>query len=318
MDGEDLELFERSLRHATETLTGRDLDDALSELGWADALAVDPRAAVSVLFELQGRSASTSSALDDVVGLAIGLDGHRALVLPPPGRWDPPGRLADGSLTVRGSRVGGPPPGDGLVVPVGDGQRLLALDIATERLTVHPVDGIDPWFGFVAVSGDTIRVDPGGHDDAGPWADAVRLARLAVGHELIGTSRRMLELARQHALERVQFDRPISSFQAVRHRLADTLIAIETADGLLGAAWEDHSPETAAMAKALAGRSARMAARHCQQVLAGIGFTMDHPLHRHVRRVFVLDEMFGASRTLTADLGAEIVERRELPEQLPL
>ena len=128
----------------------------------------------------------------------------------------------------------------------------------------------------------------------------------------------MLELARAHALERVQFGRPISSFQAVRHRLAETLVAIETARAALAAAWEDRSPLAPAIAKALAGRSARTAARHCQQVLAGMGFTTEHPLHRYIRRVLVLDELFGSSRSLTRALGADTVAGRCLPAPLPL
>jgi alkylation response protein AidB-like acyl-CoA dehydrogenase len=128
----------------------------------------------------------------------------------------------------------------------------------------------------------------------------------------------MLELAREHALSRIQFDRPIATFQAVRHRLAETLVAIESADALLAAAWEDRSPDTAAMAKALAGRGARVASRHCQQVLAGIGFTTEHPFHRYARRVLVLDELFGSSRTLTKALGAELLTSGRLPAQLPL
>ena len=60
----------------------------------------------------------------------------------------------------------------------------------------------------------------------------------------------MLELAREHAVERVQFGQPIGRFQAVRHRLADTLVVIETAAAMLDAAWLDQSPQTAAMAKA--------------------------------------------------------------------
>src|SRR3546814_5040827 len=75
----------------------------------------------------------------------------------------------------------------------------------------------------------------------------------------------MLELAREHALERVQFGQPISRFQAIRHKLADTLVAIETADGVLAASWLDRSPVTAAMAKSLAGRGARLTAKHCQR-----------------------------------------------------
>jgi alkylation response protein AidB-like acyl-CoA dehydrogenase len=128
----------------------------------------------------------------------------------------------------------------------------------------------------------------------------------------------MLELAREHALDRIQFGQPIARFQAVRHRLAESLIAIEMADALLGAAWDDGLPETAAMAKGLAGRSARTAGRHCQQVLAGIGFTKEHDLHRYVFRIHVLDELFGSSARLTTRLGREVVVTRALPPLIPL
>ena len=134
----------------------------------------------------------------------------------------------------------------------------------------------------------------------------------------VGASRRMLGLAREHALERVQFGRPIAAFQAVRHRLADTLVAIETAEALLDAAWLDRSPTTASMAKATAGRSARTAARHCQQVLAGIGFTTEHDFHRSFRRILVLDELLGSARTLTRALGDDLLASRSLPPLLPL
>jgi alkylation response protein AidB-like acyl-CoA dehydrogenase len=93
---------------------------------------------------------------------------------------------------------------------------------------------------------------------------------------------------------------------------------LEAADGLLAAAWEDPSPVTAAMAKGLAGRSARTVARHAQQVLAGIGFTTEHPLHRYVRRTIVLDQLLGASSVLTAQLGQNVLERATLPPTFPL
>ena len=98
----------------------------------------------------------------------------------------------------------------------------------------------------------------------------------------------------------MQFDRPIAGFQAVRHRLADSLVAIEAADAAAHAAGDDGSPLTAALAKAVAGRSARTVARHAQQVLAGIGFTTEHPLHLYVRRALVLDHLLGDARSLTA------------------
>jgi alkylation response protein AidB-like acyl-CoA dehydrogenase len=125
-------------------------------------------------------------------------------------------------------------------------------------------------------------------------------------------------MARDHALERIQFGRPIASFQAVRHRLAESFVAVEAADAALAAAWDDGSALGAAVAKAVAGRSARTAARHCQQVLAGIGFTTEHPLHRYVRRVVVLDRLLGDARSLTRSLGDDLVVRGSLPSILPL
>src|SRR6185437_15646271 len=103
------------------------------------------------------------------------------------------------------------------------------------------------------------------------------VGRRALGWWLVGTSRAMLALARQHALDRVQFGRPVASFQAIRHRMAETLVAIEGAEATLGAATDDFG---SLLAKAAAGQAALTAAKHCQQVLGGIGFTAEHELHR--------------------------------------
>ena len=190
--------------------------------------------------------------------------------------------------------------------------------VKTAELTCRPVRGMDPGFALVEVTGSATAVVPLSPIRPDGWSRAVTGAHLAVGHELVGASAAMLELARLHALDRVQFGRPISAFQAVRHRLANALVAVESARALLDAAWQDGSGQTAAMAKALSGRSARTVARHCQQVLAGMGFTTEHPLHRYVRRVLVLDELFGSARSLTVALGREVLTRRRLPPPLPL
>ncbi|MGX9882893.1 acyl-CoA dehydrogenase family protein [Streptomyces sp. NPDC002276] len=125
--------------------------------------------------------------------------------------------------------------------------------------------------------------------------------RVALGWWLLGTGRAMLALARQHAVDRVQFGRPLASFQAVRHRLAETLVALDGAEATLVAATDDPG---ALLAKAAAGQAALTAARHCQQVLGGIGFTAEHDLHRHVRRAMVLDGLLGSARELTREAGA--------------
>ncbi|MBJ7338321.1 acyl-CoA dehydrogenase family protein [Mycolicibacterium sp.] len=138
-------------------------------------------------------------------------------------------------------------------------------------------------------------------------------ARRALGWWLVGSSRAMLALARQHALDRVQFGKPIAGFQAVRHRLAETLVAIEGAEATLSLPGADNPDLTALLAKASAGTAALTAAKHCQQVLGGIGFTAEHDLHRHVERVLVLDGLLGSARELTKKAGAGLRARGSAP-----
>lgn len=146
-------------------------------------------------------------------------------------------------------------------------------------------------------------------------AAALQAGWRALGWWLVGTSRAMLSLARQHAVDRVQFGRHISSFQAIRHRLAETLVAIEGAEATLQAATECDDPQGLAslLAKAAAGQAALTAARHCQQVLGGIGFTAEHPLHHHIKRSLILDGLLGSSRELTRAAGKAVVAAGSAP-----
>jgi hypothetical protein len=320
MDYEERELFTRSLRHAGEAHTGRALDLALDELGWHKALTVDPRTAVSVLFELQGEVNTASSALGAVLGSGLGVEPSPAVgvVLPSAGQWRPPGAIDMTGLAVRGLGPVAVVESPMAVIVTASANGLRAVEVANADLTLRPVGGLDPDGGLVEITGHGVPFGAEREVAAGQWAEAVALGRLALGHELVGAARAILELARAHAVERIQFGRPIGTFQAVRHRLADTLVAIEAADASLNAAWEEGTPEAAAMAKALAGRGARVAARHGQQVLAGIGFTTEHRLHRYVRRVVVLDQLLGAGQSLTREMGAALLATRRLPDLLPL
>jgi hypothetical protein len=319
MDRAEQELFERSVRAAVERADDGALDPALERLGWRDALTADPAAAIGTLFEQQGRANATSSALDDVLAFGLGLAGGElapaAVILPPVGRRNPPGRCG-ARLTVRGIGTRRTATSDTVIVCAA-----AALGPATTvcvpaaALDLRPIAGIDPAFGLLEVTG-SVDHEPGPPVD---WDGAVAWGQLAVGYELVGASRTMLELARQHALDRQQFDRPIAGFQAVRHRLADTLVAVEAASAALAAATEGWpaagatGAAGAGMAKAMAGRAAKTAARHCQQVLAGIGFTNEHPFHRYLRRTVALDQLLGSSATLTVELGLELWQTRRLP-----
>ena len=164
--------------------------------------------------------------------------------------------------------------------------------------------GIDPEFGRVTF----------------PTLDETTLAavRRALSHELVGASHAMLDLACAHARGRIQFDVPIATFQAVRHRLADSRVAMDAAKAAIGGAWAVGDDFTAMVAKATAGRSARVVARHCQQVLAGIGFTAEHPFHTFFRRILVLDHLAGDYRSLTREIGATLLRQHALPPTIPL
>ena len=147
--------------------------------------------------------------------------------------------------------------------------------------------------------------------------DHRRPAQLALGHELVGA-------ARQCSSWRgcTRWSASSSGDRSARSRPSATAWRrpwwpSRWPTPLLHAAWDDGSPTTAAMAKAVAGRAARTASRHCQQVLAGIGFTTEHPFQRYLRRV-LLDQLFGSGRSLTRQLGAGVLESGTLPAAFPL
>jgi hypothetical protein len=169
-------------------------------------------------------------------------------------------------------------------------------------------DEIDQWVLDNSTKLDALGGLPLRRVDEG---DLLRLAegRVAVAWWLVGSARAMLTLACRHALDRVQFGRPIAGFQAVRHRLAETLVAIEGAEATLTLPDVDSPDLTALLAKAAAGKAALTAARHCQQVLGGIGFTEEHDLQRHIKRALVLDGLLGSSRELTRKAGAGLRAR---------
>lgn len=196
------------------------------------------------------------------------------------------------------------PPGGIPVLPFAGG-----IQVVWERAAA---DEIDQWVLDNSTALDVLGGLPLRRVDEG---DLLRLAegRRALAWWLVGSARTMLSLARQHALDRVQFGKPIASFQAVRHRLAETLVAIEGAEATLGLPGEDNPDLTALLAKAAAGKAALTAAKHCQQVLGGIGFTEEYDLGHHVKRVLVLDGLLGSSRELTRKAGAGLRARGSAP-----
>ncbi len=289
-----------------------DVDAALVELGWREMLQAEPSDAIEIVFNALGRANATASALDDVLASGLGARPRDdlAVLLPPFATWAPPG--GSGLATARATTA------TELLTVDGAGADLRVATVALGAALVEPVRGIDPDAGLHTVRVPDDLLAGADHLDAHAWESAVALGGRAISYQIAGASRTMLELASAHAVERVQFGRPVARFQAVRHRLAEALVAVEALEATLAAAADTPGPQTAALAKAVAGRTARTVAAHSQQVLAGIGFTTDHPFHGYLKRTMALEGLLGSSDELVLAFGRQLLATRRAPTLIEL
>lgn len=172
------------------------------------------------------------------------------------------------------------------------------VDLAEANRT--PVGAVDPAAGLAVVTGGR---EIGQVDDP----DVVRLiwrrGVLAAAAELIGLSRRMLELTVDYVSERRQFGAPIGSFQAVKHHLASALIAVEFAAPAVaaaGALMAAHADETEierqlATAKALASDAAEQVARATLQCHGAIAYTTEYDWQLYAKRAWALAAAWGSA-----------------------
>lgn len=138
--------------------------------------------------------------------------------------------------------------------------------------------------------------------DGGGWATLERvldLAAVALAAEQVGGAQKVLEEAVQYAKDRVQFGRPIGSFQAIKHKCADMLLEVESAkSAAYYAAWcaselNDELPSVASLAKAYCSEAYFHAAAENIQIHGGIGFTWEHPAHLYFKRAKSSELLFG-------------------------
>ncbi len=147
---------------------------------------------------------------------------------------------------------------------------------------------------------DTPVVPVGKSGDGGAvLARVLDLAATALAAEQVGGAQRCLDMAVGYAKERMQFGRPIGSFQAIKHRCADMLLDTETARsatyyaGWCAANGDDDLPVAAAMAKAHCSDVYFRTAAENIQIHGGIGFTWEHPAHLYFKRAKSSQLMFG-------------------------
>jgi alkylation response protein AidB-like acyl-CoA dehydrogenase len=130
--------------------------------------------------------------------------------------------------------------------------------------------------------------------------------RVEIATTIAGLMKGALDLTVEFLIQRRQFERPIGSFQAVQHRLAQLAIVTEGARWLaLEAAWAGARPDMAASAAAFATTHADLMVRECHQLHGAIGFTREYPLHLWTQRLLQVQQEQGGAMHLrrdTADL----------------
>jgi alkylation response protein AidB-like acyl-CoA dehydrogenase len=161
-----------------------------------------------------------------------------------------------------------------------------------EGLTRRPLETIDltrklARLEFRSVSGDLLG-DAGGA--AAPMARTLDLAAIALANEMVGGAEKLRTSAMEYAEMRMQFGRPIASFQSLKHKAADMLVDVELAKSAAYYAAEaadendEELPALASLAKARAAEAYMQTAVHAIQIFGGIGFTWDNDTHLWFKR----------------------------------
>jgi alkylation response protein AidB-like acyl-CoA dehydrogenase len=138
--------------------------------------------------------------------------------------------------------------------------------------------------------------------EGGGWAvlsTVLDLVAVGLAAEQVGGGQKVLEMAVEYAKVRVQFGRPIGSFQAIKHKCADMLLEVESAKSAAyygmwcASEMNDELPSVASLAKAYCSEAYFHAAAENIQIHGGIGFTWEHPAHLYFKRAKSSELLFG-------------------------
>lgn len=181
------------------------------------------------------------------------------------------------------------------------GTSLFAVDGSADGLTRTALSTMDQTrkqakLEFSGVAGELIGADGAGWETISMVLD---LAAVALAAEQVGGGQEVLEMAVQYAKDRVQFGRPIGSFQAIKHKCADMLLEVESAKsaayyaGWCASELNDELPSVASLAKAYCSEAYFNATAENIQIHGGIGFTWEHPAHLYFKRAKSSELLFG-------------------------
>lgn len=184
-----------------------------------------------------------------------------------------------------------------------EGLSLFAVRPDTRGVQVRALNSLDPTrrlarVEFSGAEALLLSEEGGAADGLGRAMDE---SLAALSSEMVGGAQALLDATVAYAKMRIQFGRPIGSFQAIKHRLADLLLEVEFARSAAyrasELAAENSSPlrEAASIAKALASDAFLLAAREAVQLHGGIGFTWEHDTHLYFRRAQSASVLLGSA-----------------------
>jgi alkylation response protein AidB-like acyl-CoA dehydrogenase len=205
-----------------------------------------------------------------------------------------------------------------------DGLSLYLVDLRGEGVTRQAVSNIDPTRGAASISFDGASVEPLGEVGKGlqMLKSIQERGAILLAFEQLGGADRCLEMARDYALERYAFGRPIGSYQAIKHKLADVFVKNEVAraNAYYGA-WAlstdaSELPVAAAAARVAGSAAYWLASKEMIQTYGGIGVTWEADCHFFYRRARHLGLVIGAPRDWKRRL-ADGLEARLNAEKQP-
>jgi alkylation response protein AidB-like acyl-CoA dehydrogenase len=227
-------------------------------------------------------------------GTAVG-----ALAWAENGSWEPEAmnaRVRAGRLTgVKEHVLTGPGRPDTLLVLARGEEGPALYQVACTESEFTPLPTMDQTRPQARVTFDGSRAKILAADGERILSRVRDLACTALAAEQTGAAAQALADTIEYAKNRVQFGRPIGSFQAVKHRIADLHVELEAARSLArAAAHSDAAPHLAAAAKAACSRAYTNIAGEMIQLHGGIGITWEHQAHRHLKRAHSARLLFGA------------------------
>ncbi|MEY8014067.1 MULTISPECIES: acyl-CoA dehydrogenase family protein [Mycobacterium] len=182
-----------------------------------------------------------------------------------------------------------------VVVAAADGQ----LSRWT-RFTAQPVATMDPTRRLA-------RIRPDQTEGIGPDPGLADSAAVLLAAEQVGAAERCLELTVDYAKNRVQFGRPIGSFQALKHRMADLYVAVSAAKAVVSEACADPTPTNAATARLAATDALQAVAAEGIQLHGGIAITWEHDMHLYFKRAHGSAHLLASTRELLRRLESEVL-----------